>query len=60
MSMRGTTSDDLDILTREELIEWLCWNDRNGCYRDDETIAEFGEILPYEEAYWIAKRQINQ
>jgi hypothetical protein len=58
--MHGTTSDDLDILTREELIEWLCWNDRNGCYRDDEATAEFGEILPYEEAYWIAKRQINQ
>ena len=50
---------DLVSLTREELISWLCWNNPNGVYRDEESIAEFGEIMPYEEAYWIALRRIG-
>jgi len=32
-------------MAREELIEWLCWNDRNGVYRDGDSLAEFGEIM---------------
>jgi hypothetical protein len=47
-------------MSRAHLIEWLCWNDQNGVYRDEESLAEFGEILSKEEAYWIALRQIGQ
>jgi hypothetical protein len=47
-------------MNREELIGWLVWNDQNGVYRDEESLAEFGEILSKEEAYWIALRQIGQ
>ena len=58
--MEAIEESDLINLTREELISWLCWNDPNGVYRDEESIAKFGEIMPYEEAYWIALRQINE
>jgi hypothetical protein len=57
--MRGITESDLIYLSREELIEWLCWNDRNGCYRDDQSISEMGQIMTYEEAYETALGQIN-
>ena len=57
--MRGITEFHLDDMSREELIEWLSWNDRNGSYRDEECAMEFGEILTYQEALWLAKSQIN-
>jgi hypothetical protein len=42
------------------LIEWLSWNDRNGVYRDEDSLAEFGNILSKEEAIEIVTNQINQ
>lgn len=32
------------------MIEWLSWNDRNGVYRDDESLQEFGNTVSKEEA----------
>ena len=59
-NLYAVTSDDLSTMSRTHLIEWLCWNDQNGVYRDEESLAEFGEILDKEEAYCIALRQIVQ
>jgi hypothetical protein len=59
-NLYAVTSDGLVNMNREELIGWLVWNDQNGVYRDEESLAEFGEILSKEEAYWIALRQIGQ
>jgi hypothetical protein len=39
-----------DPPTREELIEWLAWNDPNGVYYDEDMLYEFGEVLTLEEA----------
>jgi hypothetical protein len=58
--MKGIKESDLIDMSREELIEWLCWNDRNGCYRDEESIGEMGTIMTYEEAYETALSQINE
>jgi hypothetical protein len=31
--------------TREQLIEWLVWNDGNGVYTDEDSIAEgYGQL----------------
>jgi len=52
----------LDILengTRNDVINWLCWNDRNGCYRDDDAIAEGYDPLTLEEARDIMRGQID-
>lgn len=32
----------LDFNSRRDLIEWLSWNDANGCYSDADATAEFG------------------
>ncbi len=36
--------------SREELIAWLCWNDRNGSYRDADSIREGFDVLTYSDA----------
>ena len=56
--MYAVTINDLPNMSREQLIEWLCWNDRNGCYRDEESMAEFGVIMDEKEAYDTALRQM--
>ena len=48
----------LNSWTRLELIDWLCWNDRNGIYKDDESLDEIGVILDKTEAISIITRQI--
>ena len=49
---------ELNTWTRLELIEWLCWNDRNGVYRDEESLLEMGSVLGKEEATEIMSRLI--
>ena len=44
--------------TREEIINWLQWNDPNGIYSDKLSISEIGEILSKEEGIEIIKRQV--
>lgn len=44
-------------MNREQLIEWLCWNDPNGVYRDEDSIREGMEVLSYEEAYELYLNQ---
>lgn len=51
---------ELNSWSRLDLIEWLCWNDRNGVYRDDESLQEFGNIVSKEEAIEIITRQITE
>jgi hypothetical protein len=50
----------LDSWSRLDLIEWLCWNDRNGVYRDDESLQEFGNTVSKDEAIEIITRQITE
>ena len=51
---------ELNSWSRLELINWLCWNDRNGVYKDDESLQEFGNIVSKEEAIEIVMRQITE
>jgi isopentenyl phosphate kinase len=51
---------ELNSWSREELIEWLCWNDRNGVYKDEDSLREFDNILGKEEAIEIITRQITE
>lgn len=53
-----TMSTDLESWTREELIDWLCWNDHNGVYRDEDSIQEFGNIMSKSEAIELIKNQL--
>ena len=44
--------------TREELIAWLSWNDRNGVYNDVDHENEFGCIMTKEDGIENMKNQI--
>lgn len=48
----------LIFISREELIDWLQWNDPNGIYRDIDSLSEFGSILTKAEGVEIIKNQI--
>lgn len=61
MELKGEElSRELNSWSRLDLIEWLCWNDRNGVYKDDESLREFGNIVSKEEAIEIITRQITE
>ena len=44
--------------TREELITWLSWNDKNGIYSDVDHENEFGCIMTKEDGIENMKNQI--
>jgi hypothetical protein len=50
----------INILTREDLIEWLCWNDANGIYRDEQSLKELGNVMTCEEGLEIVLRQVEE
>ena len=50
---------ELNSWTREQLINWLCWNDGNGVYKDVDSMREFNNILDKNEAIKIITRQIT-
>jgi hypothetical protein len=58
-SMRNVTKEDLKTMSREELIAWLQWNDRNGVYSDEDSELEGRDPISREEALEIALRQIE-
>ena len=61
MELKGEALEtELNSWSRLELIEWLCWNDRNGVYRDEQSLQEFDNILGKEEAIEIITRQITE
>tara|TARA_R110002049_G_scaffold238494_1_gene411599 strand:+ start:487 stop:705 length:219 start_codon:yes stop_codon:yes gene_type:complete len=49
---------NVNKLSRNEIIEWLSWNDKNGIYRDNDSMNELGNVLGLEEAKEIMLRQI--
>ena len=61
MELKGEAlATELNSWSRLDLIEWLCWNDRNGVYKDEDSMREFDNILCKEEAIEIITRQITE
>lgn len=61
MELQGVDlENELNCWSRIELIEWLCWNDRNGVYRDEDSLQEFGNTVSKELAIEIITKQIIQ
>ena len=52
--------NELNSWSRLDLIEWLCWNDKNGVYRDEDSLHEFGNTVSKELAIEIITKQIIQ
>lgn len=51
---------ELESWSRKKLINWLCWNDRNGVYNDEDSLREFDNILGKKEAIQIITKQLAQ
>jgi hypothetical protein len=61
MELKGAAlQTELNSWSRLDLIEWPSWNDRNGVYRDDESLQEFGNTVSKEEAIETVIRQIAE
>lgn len=61
MELKGADlENELNSWSRLDLIEWLCWNDRNGVYRDEDSLHEFGNTVSKELAIEIITKQIIQ
>lgn len=50
----------LNKLTREDIIEWLMWNDPNGIYDDTQSLKELGNLMSREEGLEIMLRQAEE
>jgi hypothetical protein len=51
--------ENFEKYTREELIAWLCRNDPNGEYSDEDAEGNGWPPLTWEEAYEFATEQIK-
>lgn len=51
-------NNELQTWERSRLIDWLCWNDKNGIYDDINSVREFGNILQKDDAIEIIINQI--
>ncbi|AFL80249.1 hypothetical protein Aeqsu_0741 [Aequorivita sublithincola DSM 14238] len=51
---------ELNSWSRLDLIGWLYWNDRNGIYKDEDSLREFDNILSKDEAIKIITKQITE
>ena len=61
MKLKGADlENELNSWSRLDLIEWLCWNDRNGVYRDEDSLREFGNTVSKELGIEIITKQIIQ
>ena len=49
----------LEAADRDAIISWLCWNDRNGCYTDEDCKAEGLNPMPVDLAQAIMRRQME-
>ncbi|PRY55486.1 hypothetical protein B0I27_101458 [Arcticibacter pallidicorallinus] len=50
----------INALSREDMVEWLNWNDPNGIYSDEQSLKELGNRITKEEATEIMLRQIEE
>ncbi len=48
----------IKLMSREEIINWLKWNDPNGVYSDNDSLRELGNIVSKDEGATIMLRQI--
>lgn len=50
----------INAMTREDIVEWLAWNDHNGIYHDEQSLKELGNVMTRTEGIEIMLRQIEE
>ena len=46
--------------SRDQIIEWLVWNDPNGVYADSDSIAEDRQPLTIEQAQSLMRELLQR
>lgn len=59
VKFRQARLSDIAEWSRDEIIEWLQWNDRHGEYSDEEAELYGWEPLSKEEALKIVEHQLD-
>ena len=49
----------INAMTREDIIEWLAWNDPNGIYHDEHSLKELGNVMSRGEGLEILLRHVE-
>ena len=60
MDFQNLTEQNINSMTREQAIKWLCWNDPHGIYTDEDSAAEGLQPITLTEAKTIIKRQSEE
>lgn len=47
-------------MSRNDIIEWLSWNDPNGIYNDEQSLKELGNVMTKKEGIEILLRQVEE
>lgn len=50
----------INAMNRDDIIEWLAWNDPNGIYHDEQSLRELGNIMARSEGIEILLRQVEE
>jgi hypothetical protein len=50
----------VNAMDRNDIIEWLAWNDPNGIYHDEQSLKEFGNVMARDEGLEIMIRQVEE
>ena len=50
----------VNSMERLDFVKWLTWNDPNGIYGDELSLAEFNNIMSREEGVEILLRQVRE
>ena len=46
--------------SREDIIAWLVWNDRNGIYTDEDSVAEGYPPLTLDSARVLMRKVLDE
>jgi len=61
MDLRGDAlQNEIDTLSRNDIVDWLQWNDPNGIYNDKLSMKELGSIISRNEGIEIMTRLIEE
>jgi hypothetical protein len=50
----------VNAMTREDIQEWLIWNDPNGLYSVKQSLKELSNVMKRDEGLEIMLRQVEE
>jgi hypothetical protein len=53
------TIEELETFSYVDCVNWLEFNDSNGCYSIEDQVSEFGEFMPLWEMKKLILDQCN-